>query len=152
MMTIIGINGNTVFGNWFQGLTVQLSIPEGDWACEYIHHIQWYMECSYYSKRTYDCPRARIQWGKSIHHWMASRCPWESHGCLPREWLHCYNCYNVTSIYVYIRLRLIEEINHDRPLFSNVASARCVKNPLGKATGLRLEAWVTMLMTVLELI
>jgi hypothetical protein len=41
-----------------------------------------------------------------------------------------------------MRLWLIEEINHDRPLFSNVASTGCVKNPLGKATGLRLEMYV----------
>ena len=35
----------------------------------------------------------------------------------------CYNCYNETSIYVYMRLRLIEEINHDRPVFSNVVNS-----------------------------
>ena len=32
MMTIISINGNTVFGNWFQGLTVWLSIPMHNWS------------------------------------------------------------------------------------------------------------------------
>ena len=42
-----------------------------------------------YSKRTYDCPRPRIERCKSIHHWSASRCPRESRRCLPREGLPC---------------------------------------------------------------
>ena len=41
----------------------------------------------------------------------------------PLWWTYCYNFYNMTSIYIYMRLRLIEEIHHDRPVFVLVAES-----------------------------
>ena len=49
--------------------------------------------------------------------------------------LACYNCYNMTYIYVYIRLRLIKEINHDRPVFNNVANTGALKTLWEKLPG-----------------